>query len=478
LLRQYDNDPQEAKVLGLRAQALTAESNRVLRFSIDAQLAGAYIGVGEAGVAEEISRRMFDEAASYQNALMMAAALSNHANAIRETDVYGAISKLEEALALVGDGFPAVAKWLHVDMGQLCVHTADLRSALSHFLNALELGVQLNDRLVVCAAIEGVAAACIAQGDCVTASRLLNATQPTRATFGLGGRSWDATSRRAALSAVAAAGPPAATPAQTSLRLHEAITTALAMENRLVVSSPGVPMPSAPPHTSQAIDSLDRLLAEALAPSEVRFQRLDTGNTVFGSSLERDTCVLVVDGSLKVWSSSQSAREVIFGIAGPGDPLNLVCLHDAYEWPWNATALVDAKLMRVRMTIVRDLLLRDQRLMAAWHRSAEHQIHELCKRVFEFGVLDANGRVAAALLDLTESESPQRVERSAIELPFGRFELAATCGISREALTKAFRQLRDAHVIEVSGRSVQILDRNRLESLAERAPSRPASRSR
>ncbi|MDA0179306.1 Crp/Fnr family transcriptional regulator [Solirubrobacter phytolaccae] len=80
----------------------------------------------------------------------------------------------------------------------------------------------------------------------------------------------------------------------------------------------------------------------------------------------------------------------------------------------------------------------------------------------EFTSANTLGRVARRLVDLSDTHGREEDDGVTITLPLSQEELAGWTGASREAVTKALRQLRDLGWIETGRRSISVKDRDAL----------------
>ena len=72
--------------------------------------------------------------------------------------------------------------------------------------------------------------------------------------------------------------------------------------------------------------------------------------------------------------------------------------------------------------------------------------------------MDVAGRLAQRLLELCERFGTERDRGIEITLPLSQEELANWAGASREAVSKAFQQLRTLQIVETGRRRVTVLD--------------------
>ncbi len=84
----------------------------------------------------------------------------------------------------------------------------------------------------------------------------------------------------------------------------------------------------------------------------------------------------------------------------------------------------------------------------------------------EFGTGDALGRVCARLAELADRYGTPDGGAVEVRSPVNQTELAGWTGLSREAVVKALRSLRQLGWIEVRGRTMVVRDPGRLRDRA------------
>ena len=119
----------------------------------------------------------------------------------------------------------------------------------------------------------------------------------------------------------------------------------------------------------------------------------------------------------------------------------------------------------VLLVVTRPELLRllrsDDQLAESLLRILGAMVRRTTRQISDLAFLSLQGRVAAKLLDLTEPDG-SRTRR------ITQVELATMVGGARQTVNQALRSLESRGYIRANGRSFEILDRERLEHLAER----------
>ena len=185
------------------------------------------------------------------------------------------------------------------------------------------------------------------------------------------------------------------------------------------------------------------------------------GRSLFAEGDPAQGIFLIVSGRIKLVRASREGREQVLHEEGPGVTLAEVPVFDGGGYVGSAVAVEDARVLCVpKRALLRALdkcpgsALEVIRILAGRLRTLAGVVEDLSLR----GVTE---RVAAYLLRkmaLAGSHS--------FRLPETRDELAAHVGTVREQAARALSQLRAAGAIEVRGRNVHVVDRDRLQLIA------------
>jgi CRP-like cAMP-binding protein len=175
---------------------------------------------------------------------------------------------------------------------------------------------------------------------------------------------------------------------------------------------------------------------------------------------EEPTRVLVlVEGRAKAVTFTDDGREVILGFMGPGELVGEVATIE--ERPRSATvmALEPVTALALAGEDFMALLTSHPRVWVVVHRIAYRRLRAADRQRREMLGSSTLSRVSRRLVELSD-------EQGTITLPLSQEELAGWTGASREAVTKALRQLRDLGWIETGRRSISVRDRDALRRFA------------
>ncbi len=204
------------------------------------------------------------------------------------------------------------------------------------------------------------------------------------------------------------------------------------------------------PHAADA-------LAQALESAE--FPR---GHVIFAEGEPGDRLYIVGTGKVKIGRKSPDGRENLLMVAGPSDMFGELSIFDPGPRTSSATAVTEVRAFTMDRTALREWIGKRPEI-------AEQLLRVLARRL---------RRTNDALADLIFTDVPGRVAKNLLQMA-GRFgtrdggvlrvthdltqeELAQLVGASRETVNKALADFASRAWLRLDGKSVIILDPERL----------------
>ncbi|CAN5350273.1 Crp/Fnr family transcriptional regulator [soil metagenome] len=196
-------------------------------------------------------------------------------------------------------------------------------------------------------------------------------------------------------------------------------------------------------------------LPESLRPLARRGQikHLPKGYRLIEEGQFGDTLFIILSGRLKVYSTDDRDREVIFGFHGPGAYLGEMSL-DGGPRSASVIAVETSKCVVITRQTLRD------------HIAAQPEFaFELLSRVIHRARLATRGLRSMALLDvygrmvqlLNELSVPQEGDTRVIDDRPTHAELASRIGSSREMVSRLLKDLETGSYVRVDGKRLVIL---------------------
>lgn len=217
----------------------------------------------------------------------------------------------------------------------------------------------------------------------------------------------------------------------------------------------------APDTLLNALDPVQ--LAELLRKSSRR--DLKRGEIIITQGDEQaDFAVFVLSGTLKIAMVSANGREIILSYAGAGELVGEIALLDPGPRTANATATEATSVLVIPAHAFRAATLADPASMLGVMRALANRVRQANLVVESDRTFSMAPRLARALVRLLD---PADRAGRRLRLNLSQSDLGAFAGIARENVSRLLNEWEDKHILARVDRSIEILDRDYLEALAE-----------
>lgn len=231
-------------------------------------------------------------------------------------------------------------------------------------------------------------------------------------------------------------------------------------------ADPMVSRPSFKTHTYLA--SLP--LFNALAPAELDAIAAGTTelNVARGAIIfnRGDPCVgfhIVVFGQIKLAFLSPDGGEKIIAIIGPGGSFGEALMFMEKPYVVMAQALADSTLLHVAKAVIFDELEREPRFARRMLAGLSRRLHGLISDVEAYSLQSGTERVIGFLLRQDASAGHDDAPLVVV-LPTSKANVASRLNLTPEHFSRILHDLVTAKLISVDGRTVRILDIERLRT--------------
>ena len=171
---------------------------------------------------------------------------------------------------------------------------------------------------------------------------------------------------------------------------------------------------------------------------------------------------ILLTGGVRIYKSSPDGREYTIHHVKPGQMFAEAAIFRGSGFPANCSATHDSEVAFVPKKEFVALLQQSPTIalkiigtLSAWLRDFTRQVEDLSLK-------EVPARLAAYLLSLSDSQG-----RVKIVLPTSKTELANSLGTISETLSRNFRKIKDIGAIDLDGKAVTIVDRDRLQAIAD-----------
>ena len=171
---------------------------------------------------------------------------------------------------------------------------------------------------------------------------------------------------------------------------------------------------------------------------------------------------VVRSGQVKVFKTGPEGKELILRIAKPGDLLGVESVLSGRVHGSSAEMLEDGEVAFVDKAVFLDQLQRDPKLSAeVMHNLASELMASQEERV-DLAQSSVRERMAKLLATFADRHGAHVKNGIRIRLFLSREEMADMIGTASETAMRLLKDFREEKVLEVHGREILVLDRNRL----------------
>jgi CRP-like cAMP-binding protein len=207
--------------------------------------------------------------------------------------------------------------------------------------------------------------------------------------------------------------------------------------------------------------ALDEASAASLRASMTAV-KLSRGQVLFKEGDEGDRLFVVVDGKLKLGTTSNDGRENLLSILGPGDMFGELSLFDPGPRTATATAVVDSKLLALAHDRVIGWVKEHPQVSLQLLGRLAQRLRKANDVLSDLVFADVPGRVAKAIIELGQRFGTQKLDGLHVNHELTQEELAQLVGASRETVNKALADFATRGWVKLEPRAVIILDYERL----------------
>ncbi|MCK4535758.1 MAG: Crp/Fnr family transcriptional regulator [Desulfuromonadales bacterium] len=205
-----------------------------------------------------------------------------------------------------------------------------------------------------------------------------------------------------------------------------------------------------------SIEDLDALQAISRVRTHAR------GELLFADGEEAEGFFVVLSGKVKVYKLSAEGKERILHIVSPGGTFAEAAIFGNGLYPAYAEPLQKSSLLFLPKESFLSLLASNSQISINMIAGLSYFLRQFTRQIEDLTFKDVPSRLARYLLDISEGRSEN------IELPISKSQLASNLGTVSETLSRTLRKLTEEDIIRVDGKSVRIIDLDRLEDLAEK----------
>ena len=217
------------------------------------------------------------------------------------------------------------------------------------------------------------------------------------------------------------------------------------------------------------VDIFESLSTEEIAEISWRCPNvsLEAGEILYVPTDLNETMYVLRSGRVRLYRRSPEGREFTLAMVEGGTVFGELALtvqgtRDAY-----AQCMEDSEITVLRHADLERLILEKPEVGLNLIRLLGERLSTYEKRLEDLGLKEVPARLASLILLLIESEGLRTRTGYKIPTRYTHQHLGAMIGANREAVTRAFTQLREGGMVETKNRFIHVRDIEALERASE-----------
>jgi CRP-like cAMP-binding protein/CheY-like chemotaxis protein len=171
----------------------------------------------------------------------------------------------------------------------------------------------------------------------------------------------------------------------------------------------------------------------------------------------------ITRGSVKTYKTNQEGREFITGLHKPDDFIGYLDLMKEGNYSESAMALEDAELCVINQQDFFNLIHTNQEVAIQFIKMLSRDVADREATLLKLAYNSVRKRVAESLVILYRKYCAEGQRTPTISV--SREDLSSLAGASKETVIRTLSDFKDEKLINISGRSIQILDLQKLERM-------------
>ncbi len=204
-----------------------------------------------------------------------------------------------------------------------------------------------------------------------------------------------------------------------------------------------------------------------------RSRPLHRGDHLFRSGDHFKSLYVVKTGSVKTYTPSEDGGEQVLGFHLPGEVIGLDAI-ERESHNCSAKILETSAICEIPFLRLEELSSSIPSLQHQMYRLLSKEIGQDTEMLMLLGKKNAEERLATFLLSLSNRLSKRGLSATDFYLSMSRHEIGNYLGLAVETISRLFTRFQDEGLLEVERKHVQLLDVERLETLALGNENNPA----
>jgi CRP-like cAMP-binding protein len=192
-------------------------------------------------------------------------------------------------------------------------------------------------------------------------------------------------------------------------------------------------------------------------------RKISKGETIIRQGEQIREFIYLKEGLVKLYRQGTTGREQIISIAKPFDFVSLLSTFSSPVYNYSVATLEDSVTCNIDLDLVKGILLKNGPFAMSVIEKMSKATDNIIISFLEIKQRQLYGRVAYIILFLADNV----YFRDSFDLPLSRKEIAELIGMTTENVIRAMSSLRQDKIIRINGKSIDILEKDRLIKILE-----------
>jgi CRP/FNR family transcriptional regulator, dissimilatory nitrate respiration regulator len=193
-----------------------------------------------------------------------------------------------------------------------------------------------------------------------------------------------------------------------------------------------------------------------------RIRKFSKGQMIFRQGESCPGVYVVASGMVRVFKVAPNGKEHVLHLLGPGNTFAEVAAIGGFNCPANAEAVADSSCALIPLEPFRKALHEDHQLCLQMMIGLTFWVRHFLSLMEDVVLRDAAGRLARFLLEATPEAD------GTVRLPTLKRHVASHLNLTSETFSRTLSRLIESGlVVELDNHRVQLLDAERLRSIAD-----------
>ncbi|MEE9345348.1 MAG: Crp/Fnr family transcriptional regulator [Methylococcales bacterium] len=192
------------------------------------------------------------------------------------------------------------------------------------------------------------------------------------------------------------------------------------------------------------------------------------GQIIFQKGDFGDSLLAVLDGKVRISTSSDDGKEIILNTTFRGEIFGEIAFIDGMQRSATATAIGETTLLTIRSGDFLPFLKKNPDIAIHWLKVLCKKLRDTNDRVEVLGLLPVSVSLARLLIKAAEITGEETPEGVYLDWKKSQQDIANEIGTTRESVNRQFNKWKKQGLVSLGGQSlsITILDSDTLEDIA------------